>query len=183
MLQLVTHDTILEQPWMSTAEIAALGSAVDRLPDSTQLVEFGAGGSTPFILNHMKARQHLYSLEHEFQWYRMFVSRLSDPRLTLLLAERHLPKLYDIVPIEIHNELAAGLATYLNPTIAWDDVSFVLVDGPARGQCLALLLSRLQSNTTVLLHDYHLTGYDYDWVLANYRKVHLTDTLLELQTP
>lgn len=165
-------------------------AAIEALPATAKIVEFGSGGSTYQIGLRMKEQQELFSVEHNPDWFakvRESVKELptfSRIHRTLVGPTWSLQTDGFAQPGE---ENPSGITNYLHPSfkkpLHWPDVSFVLVDGIARGACLATLRTKLLSGTTVYLHDYKGRELWYDWAVKLYETVSLTNMLLELRVP
>jgi hypothetical protein len=81
-------------------------------------------------------------------------------------------------------EMGCGCAKYIQPAGIpdWKDIDMVLVDGIARGPCLATLKLYLRKGVTVFLHDYdEERAVWYDWAVNMYDRVELSDKLLKLR--
>ena len=176
------------QPLMYPDEVTALQATVDALPEAAVIVEFGSGGSTRFFADNLQAARRLVSIEHNAEWYETVSIALDQhpnrERITLIYAGPELPLSRYIFAMP-EEEMPAGLARYIHPEtpVSWSDVTCVLVDGVARGACLAALRTKLRPGTTVLLHDYTGREYWYDWAVSLYDRVSLTNTLLTLRVP
>jgi hypothetical protein len=163
-------------------------AAVEALPDSAIIVEFGSGGSTYQIGQRMKGTQELFSVEHNPEWFakvREGVKQLpafARIHRTLAVPQWDIQAKGFAQPLE---ENPSGITTYLHPSfkakLDWKSVDFVLVDGIARGACLAVLATKLEKGTTVYLHDYKGREDWYEWSVKLYDRVSLTNMLLELR--
>jgi hypothetical protein len=194
---------------MRQVEQACLLSYVARVSDTAHVLEFGSGGSTVLMAQHLKPSQHLYSVEHAQEWYGKVHAELNgQENVHLQLREPTLDMTLEVsaedagvvgaltVPLSISRytveECSAGLNTYLNLHYGnqWEETELVLVDGMARGACLALLRHVLPSGCTVLLHDYARCEDEasrkewYGWAVNLYQKpVDTVGSLLILRVP
>lgn len=177
---------------MHEEELQAILTAVKALPTNSTILEYGSGGSTSVFANYLGDTHKLCSVEHDKTWYKTVGERLeghpNGDRVTRILA-----------PLDFHQglwrfahpyeEMAAGTAHYIwapehNPEgWDWTTVGLVLVDGIARGPCLAYLRNKLNPGTPVFLHDYKGRENWYDWAVELYERVTQNDLLLELRVP
>jgi hypothetical protein len=166
-------------PMMRPKEQAFLLAQLAAVSDDAHIVEFGCGGSTVLLADHLKPTQHLYSIEHDPIWYARVNGRLSDQsnihlvlREPTLLNEIHIPNIIGLPPEAhidpttlrcevsmskwMHEECPAGYAPYLNMAYGndWGNTKLVLVDGMVRGACLALIRYLIHPDTIILVHDY-----------------------------
>ncbi len=189
----MSTDTALE-PLMQPAEWAAVMSLVSTLSPTAQILEFGAGGSTVALSHRLRQGQRLTSIESDLEWFHRV--RLAEPRLAVLYRPRTLKLEFSLYPplrcsisAWIVEECTAGLSDYLDMHYGndWDQTDLVLVDGLARGTCLALLRPHVHPGTTVLLHDWGLRNADEDrteWYrfgVELYETVSQTESLLVMR--
>ena len=172
-------------PKMRPNELEFFQSQVSTLPDDTHILEFGMGGSTVLTANLLRPNQHLFSVEHNIDWFAKIESLLDNrPHVHLHLRPNALtlklniiemiglPDNYDTTQLRakvdmskwLPEECTAGLSDYLDMNYGnvWSKTRLVLVDGVVRGTCLALLQSHLPVGAKVLLHDYHFIPDDFD---------------------
>lgn len=165
---------------------------VADLPDGATMLEYGSGGSTIRFAQTMRKGQTLYSVEHNADWFQKVGDAFKELDKHDATVYRKLIKLpnvehYTRAFATTGEELPAQCEKYIHPEfkqpIFWDSLSLVLVDGIARGACLAAVRSMLMPGTKVILHDY--TGREnwYDWAVQLYHRENLTNMLLELRVP
>lgn len=184
------------QVMMTDAEIEILKEYVTSARDGG-ILEYGSGGSTSFIAGLLRPQQHLVSIENNVEWYELVTESLLNvspqQKLTRVLSpspEITLNRDGEIMPMPIHystpyEEIPVGIEQYLRPIPSeyFQQISLALVDGIARGSCLAILRTLLQPGTPVLLHDYMGRELWYDWAANLYTRIRQCDSMLVLQVP
>lgn len=128
--------------------------------DIDVIVECGSGTSTLLIGNLLcqKGRGHLYSLEDDFEWYKLMLGQIKlhnlDSTVTLVYA-----------PLEERDFGAGALSKWYSPEIlaqalvAVNHIDVLIVDGPksqtdlARFPALPFFLSRITPHTLIVLDD------------------------------
>jgi hypothetical protein len=157
---------------MYPEEIPVLQALVDAVPTNGVILEYGSGGSTQFFADNLGEGRRLISIEHNEEWYdKVTVALKGHPHTDRIERFLHKPDfpLSRYVFANPEEEMPAGLQDYIHTNLAlpytYSAVDFVLVDGVARGACLAALRTRLAPGTIVALHDY--TGREnwYDWAV------------------
>lgn len=179
---------------------------IAKAPEDAIFVEFGCGGSTLMFASSMLPTQQLYSIEHNGEWFEKVKAALQAQNVlnvTLLwyapFQGHELSIVYEDKTKKIisekelrpfgnmYEELPIGLDNYINVTsvdIEWSRVAAVLVDGVARGAVLAVLRTKLNPGTLVLLHDARRREPWYKWAVDYlYEGVEMIDTLLVLRVP
>jgi len=149
--------------WMDAVEVSQFLAAVTALQPRLAL-EWGAGGSTVFLLEHAPRLERLVSVEHDAAWYAKVRGLVADSRLEL----HHVPASEpEPTTDRLHwftgprnrwrrraEEDADLLRDYValpaRLGIAFD---FVLVDGRARCFCLAAGWRLLRPGGVMMLHD------------------------------
>jgi hypothetical protein len=184
-------------PQMTDDEIRYFEAYLQGLPKKARLVEWGAGGSTAMFLEHLKPHQTLISIEHNPEWFRRVSEALSDHprrnRLTLLYVQPKENAFHHGAsphgfwgyghPLE---ENPAFLEEYIDPELASEfvrvfDADVFLVDGIARGACLAAIRLKARADADVFIHDYRSRETWYDWAVDLYsRRAMVSTTLLKL---
>ena len=152
-------------PWMADIELSQLQAVLAALGPRTG-VEWGAGGSTRWVLEHVPTIERYTSIEHDGQWHGKVAAELDDPRLDL----------HHVAP-----NVASPGSTWSNrreqrAILAWRDgceddpswmadyvarpraagvadVDFVLVDGRARIYCIAEGFDLLRPGGVLVVHD------------------------------
>ena len=171
-------------PTMNDDEVAYFESFLPGLPKKTKLVEWGSGGSTTMFLEHLKPRQKLISIEHNKEWFDKVSDSLREhpkrDQLTYIyVAPKPNPHFRGTDPVNFwgyghpYEENPAYLEEYVDPELAVDglqifDADFFLVDGIARGACLASLRVRARKSAVIFLHDYTSRETWYDWAVDLY---------------
>jgi hypothetical protein len=174
---------------LSDEEKEVLRSAVMGLPDDAAIVEYGSGGSTLFLAEHLRGRQELVTIEHTEKWFDFVETELR--RLPIEQALRVYQLFHPVEYIvNIHystpaEESAPGCHEYLWPhEIAdWSHIQMVFIDGIVRGSVLALTRYRCLPTTRIFLHDYIGREHWYGWVVKLFEPIGVSGTLLELRIP
>jgi len=170
-------------PKMRPNELEFFHAQVSTLPDDTHILEFGMGGSTVLMASTLRPAQHLYSVEHDPDWFKKIQAVVgAQPNVHLHLRKNVLTYVITICEMEglpldtdtsklrakvemskfLPEECTAGLSGYLDMSYGndWSKTRLVLVDGVVRGTCLAMLRHYLPAGAKVLLHDYHFIQDD-----------------------
>jgi hypothetical protein len=137
------------------------------LPSGGTMLEWGCGGSTGWFIAHLTDGQKLISVEHDDAWLGQCEAtnhcRPGRERWQPLLRPSRLPVGKNATHWE---ECPAGLEQYILPATADQlaGVDIFLVDGVARGACLATVALHGRSGAAVFCHDLHRNWYD--WILS-----------------
>lgn len=172
-------------------EINLISQIVDNLHDNAKIVEWGSGGSTMLFLSKLKPNQKLISIEHNQTWFDKVDQETKDNPKRSQLTQVFIPLDADLWGYGIPSEENPCFTNnYTNPEKSHDvsifDADLILVDGIARGACLATVRSKLSNNKAiVLLHDYsdgkHSSSFIrtewYQWAVNLYSGVEVTNTL------
>jgi len=135
---------------------------VSFVPPGGRMLEWGAGGSTVWLAQNLPERATLTSIEHDRAWFYEVANHLGNggrgrrENVRMLLREPTGPLGTNATAAE---DDPACLWPYIN---AADGARFdvVLVDGYARGTCLAKARSLLNPGGVVVLHDAQREWYD-----------------------
>jgi hypothetical protein len=186
----MSHEAEGVEVMMDSQDLRALLTAVDALAGGATILEYGSGGSTRIFANHLGDDLNLFSVEHNNEWFLKVGDMLKDhpvrDRVQRVLAPLDFhPGLWRFARPE--EEMAAGAKHYIwapdTYHVDWSKVGMALVDGIARGPCLAYLLTRLNPGTPVFLHDYKGRETWYDWAVNLYTFVAQHDLTIELRSP
>lgn len=136
---------------------------LSQLPAPGLMLEWGSGGTTEWLLERLKPDQRLLTVEHAAGWASEVRSICSTyPNWVLEVCEGAL----EVGANATHwEECPAGLADYIcRPEVAEADV--ILIDGVARGACLAWACANAKTDAVIYLHDMQdvRAGW-YDWSL------------------
>lgn len=137
---------------------------LEALPPAGRLLEWGVGGSTLYFLDRLSGEQKLTSIEHDSAWSQQVQAAATVREgiwrcWTVDCAREWLGQ--NATGFE---ECPSDLRQYIVPP--GEDLSkfdVFLVDGVARGACLAHVLLNAKSGAVAFLHDYHRRWYD--WVI------------------
>lgn len=128
-----------------------------RLFAGCRVLEWGCGGSTLWLADRLPRGAHLVSIEHHRDWYERVAQAIGQrDNVTMILSEPRGPIGRNAT---IEEEDSSGLEAYIHSA---DGQTFdvILVDGVARGVCMAHARSLLRPGGTVFLHDAHRDWYD-----------------------
>jgi hypothetical protein len=132
------------------------------IPSNGSLLEWGSGGTTLWLLQNMAPNQRLVSVEHHHDWYCQIneaCKGFANGKQIYVPGEAGT----NATPWE---ECPALLAGYINAVDVGQFDCF-LIDGVARGACLANVLLNAKSGAKVFLHDLHRDWYD--WIIRSGR--------------
>ncbi len=164
-------------PHMSMAEIECFKTAICR---KTKMMEFGAGGST--LLCIQEEGVSLVSVECDKNW----INKLSEFRITqTALSEGRLHFHHaDIGPTGEWGNPVGDSAITRWPNY-WKDVwkeqpqlnfDCIFVDGRFRVACTLFAITKLQQDTTIIIHDFWSRDY-YHIILKYLTCIATTDDL------
>jgi hypothetical protein len=134
------------------------------VPDPGVMLEWGGGGSTRWFLDHFSPTQRLITVEHDPIWGRMLVGENTNAaNWTPMMREATLPVGNNATPFE---ECPSGLTWYIHAT-GLKDIDTFLIDGVARGACLANVMLNGKPGASVFVHDAQRTDwYEWAWKLG-----------------
>ena len=129
-----------------------------------EMLEWGSGGTTIYMLQRLKDGQRLTSIEHHPEW----AGKVVDAAKKVLTEEQYARWDYRLIeggsvgqnatPFE---ECPAGLSEYIGGAGDIAKYDTILVDGVARGACLATVACKAGLSTTVYLHDAERPWYQW----------------------
>jgi hypothetical protein len=135
---------------------------VSFVPPGGRMLEWGAGGSTVWLAQHLPEGATLTSIEHDREWFYEVTNHLGNggrgkrENVRMLLRE-------PTGPLGKNATAGEDDPTNLRPFVdAVDGERFdvILVDGYARGACLEKARSLLNPGGVVVLHDAQREWYD-----------------------
>jgi len=133
------------------------------LPTSGTMLEWGCGGSTKWFLDHLTEGQRLITIEHDSAWAEECRSYCGQRENWALQIK---PSTLAVGKNASHwEECSAGLAEYIAPISHWSDIDVFLIDGVARGACLAMVHAHGKPGAGVFLHDLNRPGW-YEWAMG-----------------
>jgi hypothetical protein len=166
------------------------GFIAGLLPDQGTLVEWGCGGSTVYLLDHLKPDQMLVTIEHNYDWYTKIKAKLeAHPNKAQHVFLYVAPQINNSYYARPEEEMPAGLTEYICPDIDLiKSADVFLVDGIGRGAVAAFLSRMAKPTADVIIHDYAGRENWYDWAVNcfDYHKVpdqmvlvHMSNTKLD----
>jgi hypothetical protein len=181
-------------PRMEADEIAYFEMIIPTLSKKAMLVEWGSGGSTTMFLEHLRPRQKLISIEHNREWFDRVSEILREHpkrhQLTYIYVRPRPDQLFQgEEPVRFwgyghpFEENPCYLEEYIDPELAVDGIDvfnadLFLVDGIARGACLAAIRMKARKDANVFLHDYKRREIWYDWAVDLYPRKELVGSTL-----
>jgi len=153
--------------YMDPVEVAQLSAALHVAAPRVAL-EWGAGGSTAFLLREVKSLELLASIEHDAAWFENVGASIDDPRLQLRCVVPDVPPTAEELRIKRGQQVwdaraeqePALMATYVATADSFGShFDFVFVDGRARRFCLRRGWELLRPGGLMVLHDAQRTEY------------------------
>jgi len=132
---------------------------------TANMLEWGSGGTTLYLLQNLGEDQRLTSIEHDPTWFKE-VKLCAHNTLPPEVLERWDYRLvqggYVGENASMNEEVPCGLFNYIwaDKLPLWKFDTF-LVDGVARGACLSALAFKGKSGADVFLHDVQRPWYDW----------------------
>jgi hypothetical protein len=173
---------------MSPAEIEVVVGEIKKLKPGALVVEWGSCGSTCMWLESIGPSQRLISIEHNINWHgrvsRSVASHFGDlgGKFKYIYKPERLPELYKHGYGRIEEENPYGTNEYVFPDGEISEADLFIVDGIARGACIAVAaLTRKNTDSVILLHDYSPRKVAYGWI-TQFFDVEVVDTMAILKT-
>lgn len=148
-----------------------LEEILKALPENGTLLEWGVGGSTVWLLERLKPGQRIISIEHHPAWgtdarKEIEAKGLSEKWTIIIVSTGSFAELVNAEPGE---ELPVGLDLYIHPRhtraigvgVDFREIDVYLVDGIARGACLATISKIGRVGAPVFLHDTQRDWYGW----------------------
>lgn len=171
-------------------EVAHLEEMVASLPDDAKIMEWGSGGSTTMLLENLKPKQTLVSIEHNPDWFNKICEALRDhpkrEQLQYYFVKMNLTIEKHGVTKELDHEYwgygdppeenPCFLYQYMDPffgdpVLRSYDADLYLVDGIARGPVMAkIFMNATKRQAPVYIHDYVGRESWYEWIATQYSK-------------
>lgn len=162
-------------PWMSHQEIQTILKYLDT---SKIMLEYGCGGSTLFFPEYVK---EYYSIEHNKNWYHKIYPQISnnvslfyvDKNSDTPESERIFATNWDDLDLSSRSKDYKDYISYpFKINLKFD---IVLIDGRARPECAKFILSYLNEEAYVIVHDYW-PRQKYHLILEKYEIVDYVKT-------
>lgn len=141
----------VEAPFMDQNEIKAIKICLDLFRKPINALEWGSGKSTLFFSSLLRQGSSWLSLEHDPSWFR-------EIKTTIEMHPSTRASIIHIQPDRPFDGLTDGdFATFrnyvLSPVRTGSTFDFILVDGRARVECMAVGWDLLNENGVMVLHD------------------------------
>lgn len=123
------------------------------------ILEWGPGFSTKFLLDNTKVSE-FYAVEHDPFWHRrVFEFCEGDPRLMVVFCQSE-------AKTEYAEESLLGFDEYASiPDVPVDRADIIVVDGYARGACVATAAMRAKLGARLFFHD--ADSPNYKWAIQH----------------
>lgn len=178
------RSTLLEElPWITFKSIHWLNKTLHK---EMHVFEYGSGGSTLFLANHVSA---ITSVEHNPHWYKILENMLLEKKISNVSYSLLEPKAnspvsavdYSIDSCTSTKSAYKGMSfkDYVHSIDRFPDDSFdlVTVDGRARISCIKQAISKIKNGGYLLLDNSERPQYGPGIsLLANYPRSDLSGT-------
>ena len=141
----------LEPPFMDKNEITAIKICLGLFDNPINALEWGSGNSTVYFSSLLPHGSSWLALEHNLEWFQGI-------NATIALHPSSCASIVHIPPDRPFDGLTDGdYATFrnyvLSPAHLGNSYDFILVDGRARVECMAIGWSLLKETGVMVLHD------------------------------
>ena len=194
-------------PYMRDNEFEYFEKLFASLPNNAKIVEWGSGGSTMYMLDNLKKKQTLMSIEHDTEWAKKLIGPIDNFNKKLNQVRYFVTGLPTIQcekdglvfinpDFEEHKKFQMGrfleenpsyISNYIDPTYAHADFAdvfesdFFFVDGLARGAVLATIKAKAtKKDPIILLHDYTGRELQYEWAIRLFKIRDTHETFISL---
>ena len=151
--------------WMDPYELSQMHAVLVAIAPRVGL-EWGSGGSTKWMLEHIPSLQRYVSIEHDRAWYEKVRGKLSDDRLILEHVAPNVPSPGNTWKNKAEHQAIVDwrrgceedpsyMADYIGRPRQLDvgPFDFILVDGRARCPCMREGMELLRPGGVLVLHD------------------------------
>ncbi|MDD2501775.1 MAG: glycosyltransferase [Geobacter sp.] len=149
--QNVKYDLSIDPPFMDQSEIKAIEICLNSFERPINALEWGSGKSTLFFSSMLLKESSWLALEHDSSWFQEVKSKI-------VLHPVSCASIVHVQPDRLFDGSTDGdYATFrnyiLSPIYLGNKYDFILVDGRARVECLAVGWSLLKDKGVMVLHD------------------------------
>lgn len=138
---------------------------LEAIPPHGRMLEWGPGGTTQWLLAHLSADQSIVSVEHSPIW--------DGPVQGACGGHRNWRMIYEPVNAGENatraEEIPADLERYICPPVDLASFDVFLIDGIARGACMANVLLHGRAGAVVFIHDAGRTWYRWAIQMGKHR--------------
>ena len=156
---MIGSDTFLmHKPFMDNDEIEAINLCLSIFTEPIKSLEWGSGNSTTYFFSQLPHGSQWFSYEHNTDWYKEVENRLKSGQalgVTLALVPPNLP--FDNVTDGDFDTFKQYVLAPINRGVKFE---FILVDGRARVECMAVGWEMLHEHGVMILHDAQRREYD-----------------------
>jgi predicted O-methyltransferase YrrM len=145
-------NSTIEQPFMNPNEIKAIETCLSLLDKPVNALEWGSGKSTVYFSSLLPQGSSWLAVEHDPDWFREVKAKI----------EKHPGSCASVVHIPPDGPFVSGIddgsfETFRNYVLAparrGGSYEFILVDGRARVECMAVGWDLLKESGVMVLHD------------------------------
>lgn len=149
--QITEQKHCFEPPFMDQNEIKAIEICLNLFKKPINVLEWGGGKSTLFFSSMLQQGSSWLALEHNLSWFQEVKSKIdmhpsSCASIVLIQPDRPFDGRTD-------GDFSTFRNYVLSPVHLGQTYDFILVDGRARVECLAVGWSLLKDNGVMVLHD------------------------------
>lgn len=149
--QIAENECYLEPPFMDQNEIEAVKICLDIFNKPINALEWGSGKSTLFFSCLLQQGSSWLALEHDPSWFHEVKTKIdmypsTCASITLVQPDKEFDRLSD-------GDYATFRNYVLSPASTGSTFDFILVDGRARVECMAVGWEMLKDEGVMVLHD------------------------------
>lgn len=149
-----------QTPFMDTNEVDALLCCLQNFTQPAKALEWGSGRSTIYFSRYLPAGGTWISIEHQASWHATVSGMLEQQRVTNV--SLHLiPPNTEYIEGGDDGNFTSFRDYIIYPAKLSKQYDFILVDGRARVECMAVGWNLLAENGIMVLHDAQRVEYQH----------------------
>lgn len=149
--QIVSKEHCFEPPFMDTNEIKAIKICLNIFKTPINALEWGSGKSTLFFSSTLPEGSSWFALEHDLCWFQEVKNNIEMCPDSCVLIEHVQPdRQFDGLT---DGDFSTFCSYVMAPVRTGKKFDFILVDGRARVECMAVGWSLLNEHGVMVLHD------------------------------